>query len=59
MVGWNEPDTTYGIRDPQQVKPVCWCEECWREIYSWDEAKQDSFGTYCEACYEELYPEDE
>lgn len=58
MIGWDEPDTTYGIPDPQQAKPVCWCERCGAEIYAWVDARQDAYGTYCQSCYDELHPED-
>lgn len=29
---WNEPPT-YGIKDPQEEPPVCFCDQCGREIY--------------------------
>ena len=34
MIGRNEPDTTYGIPDKQQEKPVCICCCCAGEIYN-------------------------
>ena len=56
---FNVPDTTYGIDDPQEAKPVYWCDRCWGEIYSWGDAKQDLSGVYCERCFDEIHTGDE
>lgn len=39
---------TYGIRDPQDVAPICWCEWCGRELY--DESELYHVGGFWADC---------
>lgn len=41
MSRWNEPPT-YGIPDPQDILPVCYCTQCGGEIYPTDAAYTDA-----------------
>lgn len=41
MTGWNKPPT-YGIKDRQQIPPLCRCAQCGGEIYPGNEGYTDT-----------------
>ena len=61
MLIHNYPDTAFGLDDPQDVKPTCYCALCGAEIY--EEPLQSggfwSDDPVCERCYEDIHGEEE
>lgn len=60
MLTHNYPDTDYGLRDPQDVKPSCWCALCGVEIYGEPLQSGGFWADYpvCESCYEDITGEE-
>lgn len=57
----NYPDTAFGLDDPQDVRPTCYCVLCGVEIYGEPIQSGGFWADYpiCRGCYDDIHREED